>query len=507
MGKEEAESASVLEDATASGPLSCCCTKAACKWPVPVILGIYVLVFAIWSVRFHRGNGKDSQPTSSAPWIPHVEASFRLRRSVLEIHESLPQLQVDLQNEIGIPDTQIDIVSLAPLSYKNWTEVRFTVSPDRSSDSIASPELSLLKDTFVELFMQRSANLSLTSNVFGRVSHFEVLQFPGGITVVPPQPGFPLSKVLVLFNFTLHNSLSHVHRNFAKFRQQLATGIVLKPNESLFVQLTNVEGSTVNPPVVVQTSILPVVGVMLPSPRLKQLAWEIIASPKRNLGLNHTLFGRVKKIELSSYLEYSLGLAQTPSPSPSPAPSVSPCSSPGSADNRRHRGFRRHRQHTPSTAPRASPYHRRGRRPISSRIAPAPLHHQWRHPVGALPPMYPPSHPSWQLPPSTSPSISNQPPSAFSPSPAMVASKSHPIGNPPSADVWTVAHAPTSSGVQSEAPVGSTPSLSPSPSQFHERIALTPVASPPTSSAIIVRVSLWAVLMCVAVHQHLVTCS
>ncbi|MCO5568561.1 hypothetical protein L7F22_022260 [Adiantum nelumboides] len=498
MGKD-AESASVLEDATSSGPLSCCCTKTACRCTVPVILGVYVLVFAIWSMGFRGNNGKNSQLTSPPPWIPHVEASFRLRRSVLEIHESLPQLQVDLQNEIGIPETQIDIVSIAPLSYKNWTEIRFTVSPDSTSDFIASPELSLLKDTFVELFMQRSANLSLTSNVFGRVSHFEVLQFPGGITVVPPQPGFPLSKVLVLFNFTLHNSLSHVHRNFAKFRQQLANGIVLKPNESLFVQLTNVEGSTVNSPVVVQTSILPVVGLMLPSPRLKQLAWEIIASPKRNLGLNHTLFGRVKKIELSSYLEYSLDSAQTPSPSPSPAPSASPCSSPFRGVNQRHRGSRKHRQHIPSTAPTASPY-RRGR-PTSSRVAPAPLYRQWQHPEGALPPVYPPFHPSRQLPPSLSPSISSEPPAAFNCSPAIVASapsKSQPAGHPPSADVWTVAPAPTSPRVDSQPPVGFAPSFSPSPSQFHERIALTPVAYPPTSSAIIIRASLWAVLLCMA---------
>ena len=71
------------------------------------------------------------------------------------------------------------------------------------------------------------------NDIFGEVSHFEVLHFPGGITVVPEQPGFPLSKVLVLFNFTLHNSLSHITSNFAEFRNQLANGIVLKPNEVL----------------------------------------------------------------------------------------------------------------------------------------------------------------------------------------------------------------------------------------------------------------------------------
>ena len=128
---------------------------------------------------------------------------------------------------------QIDIIDLVQLPPSNWTEVRFSVSPDPSNDSIAPAEISLLKDTFVELFMQLAENLSLTNDIFGEVSHFEVLHFPGGITVVPEQPGFPLSKVLVLFNFTLHNSLSHITSNFAEFRNQLANGIVLKPNEVL----------------------------------------------------------------------------------------------------------------------------------------------------------------------------------------------------------------------------------------------------------------------------------
>ena len=98
--------------------------------------------------------------------------------------------------------------------------------------------------------------------------------------------------------------------------------------QNLFVQLTNLDGSTLKSPLIVQTSILPVVGVLLPSMRLKQLAQEILASPQRNLGLNHTLFGKVKEIELSSYLEYTLRPTQAPSPSPTPTPTLTPAPSP-----------------------------------------------------------------------------------------------------------------------------------------------------------------------------------
>eukprot|EP00250_Pteridium_aquilinum_P005526 c15604_g1_i1 orf=836-2299(+) len=485
MGKQEAETAVAFGEPSASDSF---CTKTTCKWVVPVILGIYVLAFALWSIRFRGSSDNDSQPASQSHW-PHVEASFRLQRSVSEINESLPQLELDLQNEIGIPDTQINIVSIVPLSSKNRTEVRFTVSPYRSDGLIPPAEMSLLKETFVELFMRRSANLSLTSTVFGKASHFEVLYFPGGITVVPLQSGFPLSKVLVLFNFTLHDSLSHVHRNFAKFRDQLKNGITLNPDESLFVQLTNLDGSTINSPLVVQTSILPVVGVMLPSPRLKQLAREIVAS-RRNLGLNHTLFGRVKEIELSSYLEYSLNSAQPPSPSPSPVPSMSPNSPTGVSDRPRHGGYRRHWRYSPSTAPADSPYYHSGRS-TSRGITPAP------YSEGALAPSYAPSHSSRQFLPSPSPSpLSKLPPGYKLPSepsspssPAIVPSgprKSQPVDSPPPVHVLPVMaplQAPSSFNAPLEAPPGFTPSFAPSPLQLHKRIASVPVASPYSTSS------------------------
>lgn len=124
----------------------------------------------------------------------------------------------------------------------------------------------------------------------------------------------------------------------------------------LFVRLTNINGSTVSPPTVVETSIVFEVGNNLPSmPRLKQLAQNIRNSSAGNLGLNHTIFGRVKQISLSSFLQHSLnsGAGSSLPPSPSPQPSVD-----------RHHYHHSHKQHhrhrsnahaAPSPAPIAKP--------------------------------------------------------------------------------------------------------------------------------------------------------
>lgn len=468
MGKLELEAGIAVEEPSTTDTLPCCCKKSTWKWLLPVVLGLYVLAFALWLIFFHGSSRSDSLAPPSA--IPYIEASFRLRRPVTAIYESLQKLQVDLQDEIGIPDTQIDIVSMVPLYLTNWTEVRFTVSPDRSNDSIAPAEMSLLKDTFVELFMQRAANLSLTNDVFGRVSHFEVLHFPGGITVVPDQPGFPLSKV-VLFNFTLHNSLSHITCNFAEFRKQLASGIILKPNESLFVQLTNLEGSTLKPPLIVQTSILPVVGIMLPGPRLKQLAQEIMGSPSKNLGLNDTLFGRVKEVELSSYLQYSLEPAQSPTPSPSPAPSFSdwlwsPCSSPRRGESMGHH------VRSPFMAPSDSPYSHIARAPASEGSVAGWHHHHHHHRGG-----------EFGLAPSSSASPVSTPTPMSSYLPPQHSSHDGVPARPPLQSIS--AHTPSYPG-----PISG-------PLELHERIAFVPVASP-SSSAVILGVPTWGIAVLLA---------
>lgn len=94
--------------------------------------------------------------------------------------------------------------------------------------------------------------------------------------------------------------------------------------QNLYVKLTNQMGSTVDPPTIVQSSVLLAVGNTSSQPRLKQLAKTITGSHSRNLGLNNTVFGRVKQVHLSSILQHSLhggdGTATSWSPSPAPVP-------------------------------------------------------------------------------------------------------------------------------------------------------------------------------------------
>lgn len=87
----------------------------------------------------------------------------------------------------------------------------------------------------------------------------------------------------------------------------------------MYIQVTNNHGSTRDPPVTIKASVVSGLRT-LPTERLKELA-QIITDPAENLGLNHSLFGEVKKhISLSSFLNHSLH-AQIPIHSPSPAPS------------------------------------------------------------------------------------------------------------------------------------------------------------------------------------------
>lgn len=98
----------------------------------------------------------------------------------------------------------------------------------------------------------------------------------------------------------------------------------------LYIKLTNLHGSTIAIPTIVQASVLLAVGYRPPPiPRLKQLAQAIKGSPRENLGLSHAVFGKVKQIQLSSYMQHSLtsgppnssqNLVPTPAPLPYPGP-------------------------------------------------------------------------------------------------------------------------------------------------------------------------------------------
>ncbi|XP_058089577.1 verprolin-like isoform X3 [Magnolia sinica] len=249
-----------------------------------------------------------------------VQATFRLQKPVSLLVEHTSWLEHDIYEEIGVPNTNVSIISMHPLA-ANLTKVVFGVVPYPSNVAIPSVTLSVLRSSLIELVLQQ-LNLSLTPSVFGQSSSFEVLKFPGGITVIPNMQYASIWQTpQILFNFTLHNSVSQIQENLEVLKGQLKYGLQLRSYETIFVKVTNMDGSTVAPPVIVQASVLSdVAGHVLLPQRLKQLAEALTGHPVKNLGLDHSVFGKVKQIRLSTFLQASLGSPQG-SPSPSPSPS------------------------------------------------------------------------------------------------------------------------------------------------------------------------------------------
>lgn len=102
------------------------------------------------------------------------------------------------------------------------------------------------------------------------------------------------------------------------------------------------------PPTTVQAQVLLAVGIKPSESRLKQLAQTIAGSHAKNLGLNNTVFGRVKQVRLSSILQHSLG-SDGPSPSPTPSPSQS------HYHHHHHHQHHHHHHHDTTLAPSISP--------------------------------------------------------------------------------------------------------------------------------------------------------
>ncbi|KAK7331634.1 hypothetical protein VNO80_28371 [Phaseolus coccineus] len=245
-----------------------------------------------------------------------VQTSFRLEKPVSQLIPYVKTLEYDIYGEIALPNTKVAILSMHQSITPNCTDVVFGVLSDPMNGSINPVSLSVLRSSLIELFLKQS-NLTLTQSIFGNESIFEILKFPGGLTVVPLQSAYIWQMPEVLFNFTLNNSISEVLENFDDFKDELKFGLHLNSDENVYVQITNENGSTIAPPVVVQASVMPGFGSLLPQ-RLKQLAQTITGSAGKNLGLDNSVFGRVKEVRLSSFLKKKL---HTSSPSPSPAPS------------------------------------------------------------------------------------------------------------------------------------------------------------------------------------------
>ncbi|EPS61551.1 hypothetical protein M569_13245, partial [Genlisea aurea] len=286
------------------------------------LFGFAAVLPAIFWVFRGRYTGGGFDAATSVKISARVQSSFKLPKPVFDLIPYIPRLEYDINDEIGVPSFKVAVLSMHEADSCNSTLVVFGFVPD--STKMNSVSLSLLKSSLIDLFLQR-CSLLLTSSIFGVSSSFEILKYPGGISVRLEQPASILS--VPLFSFTLTRSISDITEHLQQFKEQLQSGLHLMPTEAIYLQTTNNQGSTVESAVVVEASVASNVGSLLPT-RLKQLAQVITGTTSGgNLGLNHSVFGNVKGISLSSFLR------PPPPPSLVPPPPVvvggPPPSSPG----------------------------------------------------------------------------------------------------------------------------------------------------------------------------------
>lgn len=302
-----------------------------------------------------------------------IVASFKSLKPVSLLQDNKEQLADEILDEIEVPNAKVVILSLETYgSNANITSVVFGIDPEKKTAPISSAALSLIRASFESLIIRQSS-LKLTASLFGEPYFFEVLRFPGGITVTPTQSAFLLQKVQVSFNFSLSFAIYQIQENFEELKSQLTHGVYLAPYENLYITLTNSRGSTAAPPTTVQAYVLMAVGIPS-SRRLKQLAQTIKGSHGRNLGLNHTIFGKVKQVSLSSTLQHVLsgGDSGRSTGAPAPTPLL-----PTHHHSHHHHPHHHHHHHNrrdhgfalaPSSAP--SPLPRNRPRPVRNSLPP-----------------------------------------------------------------------------------------------------------------------------------------
>ncbi|OMO92097.1 hypothetical protein COLO4_17873 [Corchorus olitorius] len=345
-----------------------------------LFLSLSVLLPGIFWIRPFRSLKSGFDAKQAIKLSTPVHAYFKLQKPVSELVQYIGKLEYDIYEEIGVPDTKVAILSMHQSGASNYTDVVLGVLSDPMNAPMNPVSLSVLRSSLIELFLRQS-NLTLTTPIFGQPSKFEILKFPGGITIIPMQSGSIFQTTQILFNFTLNNSIAEIQENFIELKDQLRYGLGLRSYENILLQLTNKNGSTMSSPIIVQAAVMSDFGSILPQ-RSKQLAQTITESPARNLGLNNTVFGKVKSISLSSYLKGTLhGTPPTPSPAPSPGPSTSqhptfpPAHSPALSPKSHHpRVCHKCKDISPSHhRPRHSPSPRSGQHPsFPPSISPAP---------------------------------------------------------------------------------------------------------------------------------------
>ncbi|CAH8363371.1 unnamed protein product [Eruca vesicaria subsp. sativa] len=329
MGKNSDEEQNLPENngadtATNNEGNRCCCSDRISRWfslRCVLILAFSAAVFLsalFWLPPFLGLSDRDGLDLDPRFKDHRIVASFDVEKPVSFLKDNLLQLENDITDEISFPMTKVKVLALERWENLNRTMVIFAIDPEQKNSKIPTEIESLIKSAF-EILVTKQLSFRLTESMFGQPFFFEVLKFPGGITVIPSHPVFPLQQAQLLFNFTLNFSIYQIQSNFEELTSQLKKGINLAPYENLYITLSNSRGSTVAPPTIVHSSVLLTFGA---SSRLKQLAQTITSSHSKNLGLNHTVFGKVKQVRLFSVLPHSPVKSLPPSPSPSPQPEI-----------------------------------------------------------------------------------------------------------------------------------------------------------------------------------------
>ncbi|KAK6131882.1 hypothetical protein DH2020_034370 [Rehmannia glutinosa] len=266
------------------------------KCAVVLILSVAAFLSAFfWALPIrYRQSGFDAK--DSIKLSATVQSYFKLEKPVYELVPYVARLEYDINDEIGVPSSKVVVLSMHQAGLPNRTNVVFGFLPDPINSTMNVVALSLLRPLLTDLFLQQY-NLTLTSPIFGEPSSFEILKFPGGITIIPEQAAL-ISQPLV--NFTLNSSIYDIKENLSELKDQLKLGLRLMPNEVVnhIAREINTAGS--------------------------DNYWISFYGKSR---LDHSVFGKVKEISLSSFLNHSL-YAPAPAPTPTPTPTPSPSPSP-----------------------------------------------------------------------------------------------------------------------------------------------------------------------------------
>lgn len=286
-----------------------------------LLLSIALFLSALFWILPHSSKVSGFDAEEVIKHAATTQAYFRLEKPVSDIVLHIARLEYDILEEIAIPNMKVSVLSVHAASVANQTNVIFGFLPDPVDSSNTPVSLALLKSALLELYL-RNINLTLTSSIFGQPSSFEILKCPDGITLMPEHlPMWDLPDVL--FNFTLHSSIDEIRETFSVLKGQLILGLRIRQSELLFLQISNTVGSTKDPPVIVEASVYSELGRLQPQ-RLQQLAQIIMKSvPTSNLGLDNSVFGKVKQVNLSSFLNrtvHAVPPTLPPAPTPAPAP-------------------------------------------------------------------------------------------------------------------------------------------------------------------------------------------